>query len=74
MSFCLIAKEFSPFQRRPDIEEFELELIDAGAEDIEVEDDFLSITTAMEDFGKMQKKLEEMEIEPESAELQRIPS
>jgi transcriptional/translational regulatory protein YebC/TACO1 len=27
----------------------------------------------MEDFGKMQKKLEEMDIEPESAELQRIP-
>jgi YebC/PmpR family DNA-binding regulatory protein len=56
-----------------DIEEFELEMIDAGAEDIEVEDDFFSITTAMEDFGKMQKKLEEMGIEPESAELQRIP-
>lgn len=56
-----------------DIEEFELEMIDAGAEDIEVEDDFFSITTAMEDFGSMQKKLEEMGIEPESAELQRIP-
>ena len=56
-----------------DEEEFELEMIDAGAEDIEVEDGFFSITTAMEDFGNMQKKLEEMGIEPESAELQRIP-
>jgi len=56
-----------------DQEEFELEMIDAGAEDIEIEDEFFSITTAMEDFGKVQKKLEEMEIEPESAELQRIP-
>jgi YebC/PmpR family DNA-binding regulatory protein len=54
-------------------EEFELEMIDAGAEDIELEDGFFSITTAMEDFGKMQKKLEAMDIEPESAELQRIP-
>jgi transcriptional/translational regulatory protein YebC/TACO1 len=27
----------------------------------------------MEDFGNMQKKLEELGIEPESAELQRIP-
>ena len=56
-----------------DEEEFELEMIDAGAEDIELEDGFFSITTAMEDFGNMQKKLEEMGIEPESAELQRIP-
>lgn len=56
-----------------DEEEFELEMIDGGAEDIEMEEDFFSITTAMEDFGNMQKKLEEMGIEPESAELQRIP-
>jgi len=56
-----------------DPEEFELEMIDAGAEDIEEEDGFFTITTAMEDFGTMQKKLEEMGIEPESAELQRIP-
>ncbi len=56
-----------------DIEEFELEMIDAGAEDIELEDEFFSITTAMEDFGKMQKKLEELGVEPESAELERIP-
>jgi len=56
-----------------DEEEFELEMIDAGAEDIEVEDGFFSITTAMEDFGNMQKKFEEMGIEPENAELQRIP-
>lgn len=56
-----------------DQEEFELEMIDAGAEDIDLEDDFFSITTAMEDFGKVQKKLEEMNVETENAELQRIP-
>jgi YebC/PmpR family DNA-binding regulatory protein len=55
-------------------EEFELEMIDAGAEDIEVEDEFITITTAKEDFGRMQKKFEEMGIEPESAGLQRIPN
>jgi YebC/PmpR family DNA-binding regulatory protein len=54
-------------------EEFELEMIDAGAEDIELAHDFFSITTAKEDFGRMQKKLEELHVEPESAELQRIP-
>ncbi len=54
-------------------EEFELELIDAGAEDIEIDDDYVNVTTSMEDFGKVNKKLEEMNIETETAELQRIP-
>jgi len=56
-----------------DEDEFEMELIDAGAEDIELEDGFFNVTTSMEDFGNMMKKLEEMGIEPETAELQRIP-
>jgi len=55
------------------IEEFEMEIIDAGAEDIQIEDESITITTAMEDFGAMVRKLEEMKIEPENAELQRIP-
>jgi YebC/PmpR family DNA-binding regulatory protein len=56
-----------------DQEEFEMELIDAGAEDIELEEGFFTVTTAMEDFGSMIKKLEELGIEPETASLQRIP-
>ncbi len=56
-----------------DEEEFELEIIDAGAEDIEYDDGFFTVTTSMEDFGKMQKKLEEMDVEAENAQLQRIP-
>ena len=54
-------------------DDFEMELIDAGAEDITLEDDVFTIITAMEDFGSMIKKLEKLEIEPESAALQRIP-
>ncbi|NOY97125.1 MAG: YebC/PmpR family DNA-binding transcriptional regulator [Chlorobi bacterium] len=57
-----------------DLEEFELEMIDAGAEDIEEVEGTIIITTALEDFGKVSKKLEEMGIEPESQELQRIPN
>jgi YebC/PmpR family DNA-binding regulatory protein len=57
-----------------DPDEFELELIDAGAEEIESEGDVYVVTTAMEDFGSIQKKLEELKIEPENAELQRIPN
>lgn len=57
-----------------DPEEFELELIDAGVEEIELEDDIFMITTPMEDFHNVQKKLHEMGLEPDSAELQRIPN
>lgn len=55
------------------LDELEMDLIEAGAEDIQQEDEFIIITTAMEDFGVMIKKLEELGIEPENAELQRIP-
>jgi YebC/PmpR family DNA-binding regulatory protein len=57
-----------------DIDEMELEIIDAGAEDFEIEDGIVTITTDLEDFGNMMKKLEELNIEPETAELQRIPN
>jgi YebC/PmpR family DNA-binding regulatory protein len=57
-----------------DPDEFEMEIIDAGAEDIQFDEGVFTITTAMEDFGKMVKKLEELGIEPSSAELERIPN
>jgi YebC/PmpR family DNA-binding regulatory protein len=56
-----------------DAEEFEMEMIEAGAEDMQLEDGYFTITTAMENFGAMMKKLESLKIEPESAQLQRIP-
>jgi len=57
-----------------DPDEFELEIIDAGAEEIEDENDFLVITTALDDFGNVQKKLEKLNVQAENAELQRIPN
>ncbi len=56
-----------------DPDEFQLEIIDAGVEDCEIEGDMMVVTTAMEDFGNVLKKLEELGIEPENSELQRIP-
>ncbi|MFA0963482.1 YebC/PmpR family DNA-binding transcriptional regulator [Roseivirga sp. BDSF3-8] len=50
-----------------------LELIDAGAEEVEFSDDYVNVTTAMEDFGSLQHKLDELNIEAETADLQRIP-
>jgi len=55
-------------------EEFELEIIDAGVEDVMYEDEVIIITTAFEDFGNVQKKLEKMGIEVENAEVSRIPN
>ena len=54
-------------------EEFTLEMIDAGAEDVVFEDEFITVYTAFEGFGAMQKKVEELGVEVESAEVQRIP-
>ncbi|MDP4290282.1 MAG: YebC/PmpR family DNA-binding transcriptional regulator [Bacteroidota bacterium] len=56
-----------------DPDAFEMEMIDAGAEDISLEEDVYTVTTALEDFGTMQRKLEELGIEAENAELERIP-
>jgi len=55
-------------------EDFELEVIDAGVEDIELNDDVFEITCAVKDFGKVQKKLDEMNVKIENAQLQRIPN
>ncbi len=57
-----------------DSEELEMDLIDGGAENFEKDVEFLIVYTSFEDFGNMQKKLEELEIEAESQELQRIPN
>jgi len=57
-----------------DREELELELIDGGAEEIDKGEEEWTILTAFEDFGKMQHKLSEIEIEAKSSELQRFPN
>ena len=57
-----------------DPDELEMALIEAGADEIEREDDYFTVYTKMEDFASMQKALEEANIECESAELQRIPN
>ena len=56
------------------LEELELELIDFGAEDIQLEDGEITIYTGFTDFAAMQKALEERKIEVTSGELQRIPT
>lgn len=55
-------------------DEFMLEAIDAGAEDVVEDDDMVIIYTPRENFGTMQKTLEKLNIEPDSSKLERIPN
>lgn len=58
-----------------DRESLELELIDHGLEEVkEEEDNLLALYSEFEQFGSLQKGLEEQGIEVQSAELIRIPS
>lgn len=56
------------------VEELELELIDFGLDEIDVDEDEIVIYTQFADFGAMQKALEERKIEIASAEKVRIPT
>lgn len=57
-----------------DIEELELELIDAGMEEIDQHEDTIYIYGDYTDFGSLQEKIEEMKLEVTKANLQRIPN
>ncbi len=80
-SLDFIFKRVSTFRFEPgdlDIEELELELIDAGLEEIYIEDnedgeDIAVVQAGFEDFGNMQKALEEKGIDVKQAKLERIP-
>ena len=65
---------FSASQVEMDIEELEMELIDAGLEELVNDEGTLTVTTDFTDFSNMQKQLEGMNIELESSELQRFPN
>jgi len=54
-------------------DDFEMEMIEAGAEDMQLEEGYFNVTTALENFGSMMKRLETLKIEPENADLERIP-
>lgn len=57
-----------------DLEELEMELIDGGLEELDDAGEVVLIYTSYDDFGTMQKFLEENGYEAQSAELQRIPN
>jgi YebC/PmpR family DNA-binding regulatory protein len=56
------------------IEELEMELIDGGLEELEVDEEAVTVYCEYADFNNMQTKLEELDIEIKNSELQRIPN
>lgn len=56
------------------LEDLELELIDHGLEEIQQDEEALVIYTAFEDFGSMQKALEQKNMKIISSALERIPN
>ncbi len=56
------------------IEELEMELIDGGLEELEVDEEAVTVYCEYADFNNMQMKLEELDIEIKNSELQRIPN
>ncbi|MBX2971335.1 MAG: YebC/PmpR family DNA-binding transcriptional regulator [Cyclobacteriaceae bacterium] len=56
------------------LDELELDLIDAGADDIERGEEETIVYTKFTEFGHMQKFLESKNLEPKSSELHYIPA
>jgi YebC/PmpR family DNA-binding regulatory protein len=76
LEFLFSRKAVFEMKKSPeiDVETLELELIDAGLEEIVTEGDRLFAYADYHDFGTMSKALEEMNITIEKANLQRIPN
>ena len=70
LSFLFTRKGVFVIPRKPDmdVDELEMTLIDGGLEEMEVDDDYITLYTAYEDFGNMVKMLEELKIECELEE------
>ena len=56
------------------LEDLEMALIDGGLEELEVDDEAITIYCDFREFSSMQKKIEELNIEITNSELQRIPT
>ena len=63
-----------PSQVEMDLEELEMELIDGGLEELEQDEEAITIYTDFADFSNMTNLLEKLSIEVKNAELQRIPN
>ena len=63
-----------PSQVTMNLEELEMELIDGGLEELEVDEEAITVYCDFPEFSNMQNCLERLEIEIQNSELQRIPN
>ena len=56
------------------LEDLEMELIDAGLEEVEIDEEFITAYCKYGDFNNMQNKFEDLNVEIQHSELQRIPN
>jgi len=54
-------------------DDFTLEMIDVGADDVILEDGYFTVTSPMESFGAIQSKLDQLKITTDEAGLERLP-
>ncbi len=76
LEFMFSRKAVFEFEKSDDIniEELELEMIDAGLEEIDIEEDMIYAYGDYTNFGSLSKAFEEKGIEIKKASLKRIPT
>ena len=55
------------------LEDLEMDLIDGGLEELEIDEEAITVYCEFTDFSNMQNKIEDLGIEIQNSELQRIP-
>jgi YebC/PmpR family DNA-binding regulatory protein len=55
------------------LEDLEMDLIDGGLEELEIDEEAITVYCDFTDFSNMQNKIEDLSIEIQNSELQRIP-
>ena len=76
LEFMFSRKSVFEFEKTSsiDVEELELELIDAGLEEIELDEETVYLTGDYTSFGTLSKALEDKKIDVKNAVLKRIPT
>ena len=55
------------------LDDLEMDLIDGGLEELEIDEEAITVYCNFADFSNMQKKIEDLSVEIQNSELQRIP-
>lgn len=76
ITFMFERKALFKIDRAPvqDVDTLELELIDFGLDELSYDDEFIYIYVPFQEFGAMQKALEDKGLEVKGAELQYLPT